>query len=200
MKGASLILLLAGISLVISQRPGAFAEISLDLNETGVNATKDLAKRDIISQKGYSESSYNLIPLALFSQIVNGINYKIFYGAQEKGSDSVDLFEYDIYSGPFSAGADDYTITKSSELEEADTQKLTSDLIRMARLKNAIGRHFFPERKGTKQEEIKKSYKKVLFNTVFHIVNAVVGDQNEKVNLLVIEREDKTFEVISELI
>ena len=179
--------------LITTAIVGNFYQLPIDKNETMINKTKDQAEKDIVSVSGYSKSSYNFYPLALFDQVVNGINYKVYYALQKKGSTSADIIENNYHFAN-----NQYNLIKTETLDTSSNAKtIKKDEMVQERMRNALSKYFFNSKEKVSDISINDIYENVLNHISFYTVQAKVGKNKRSVNVVVMEKEDKSFEVVA---
>jgi hypothetical protein len=77
---------------------GGWTKQSLDRNDTNIDAAFN-AVRSSVLQSANSNESIDLIPVAVFTQVVNGINYKIIAAIKDTTKKSVSLVSSVVYLG-----------------------------------------------------------------------------------------------------
>lgn len=192
---AFVILAIALPSLMSASIVGGFYQLPIDKNETMINKTKEQAEKDIVSKSGYSKSNYNFYPLALFDQIVNGVNYKVYYALQKKGSSSADIIE-----NTYHYANKKFDLVKTKTLDTSGNEKtIKKDEMVKEKMRNALSRYFFDLKLKVSDISINDIYEKVMNHISFYTAQAKVGKDKKNVNVVVMEKEDKTFEVVAYL-
>ena len=191
-------LLIALISFTLCQSLiGAYEEQEINLNYTSILAPINRVKQDLTETKEYSESSYNFYPLSFYTQESEGINSKIFLAVQSKGSSDIDLYAYVIHSD---YNTDELTVLQDFKVRsEDDTEKFSKNEMYQEKIKDGLSRYFFEERLSIVNFSLEKYYKNIFNHVSFYLVSARVGKKKQVENLVLIEREDRTFEVAAHL-
>jgi len=153
-----------------------------------------------LNNNGYYNESYNFYPLVLFTQIVNGINFRLILAVQDAKSTNIRIFDYVVYSGFLNPNLTNIKIIKKNEIDY-DSSYL-DDKISNEKVKNAIAKFYY--QKG-KVEKYEIQYEFNTFNGLIgfkiYIVTVKVNyeENSKEENVIMVKREDKTFEVIAQL-
>jgi hypothetical protein len=153
-----------------------------------------------LNNNGYYNESYNFYPLVLFTQIVNGINFRLILAVQDAKSTNIRIFDYIVYSGFLNPNLTNIKIIKKNEIDY-DSSYL-DDKISNEKVKNAIAKFYY--QKG-KVEKYEIQYEFNTFNGLIgfkiYIVTVKVNyeENSKEENVIMVKREDKTFEVIAQL-
>ena len=111
---------------------GGFVEQVLDLNNTAISEPIELAKQDLITDKEYSQSSYNFYPLGVYTQVIEGgVDTKVLIAVQSKGNNNIELFDYVF-------GVDKEMKQGLKVKEEEDFEKVSNDEMVKAKLNTRI--------------------------------------------------------------
>lgn len=170
---------------------GGFVEQVLDLNNTAISEPIELAKQDLITDKEYSQSSYNFYPLGVYTQVIEGgVDTKVLIAVQSKGNNNIELFDYVF-------GVDKEMKQGLKVKEEEDFEKVSNDEMVKAKLKNGLNRYYYSLKKHIGDFSIEQYYEHILYHMNFYVVEVEAGKKVE--NLVLMEREDKTFDIAAVL-
>ena len=148
-----------------------------------------------ISEQGYSLDETDIIPFGFFKQIVNGINYRILFAVKEKTSNVPTIYDINYHK---SKSEMKMIYAKNPE----NSGKKLSDKDKK-KLENAIAKFYFEKLYKVKEVEIQYEYHNFDGLNKYGVYDVVAQLENEKENfskrMLVVYRNDKTFEVETEL-
>ena len=148
-----------------------------------------------ISEQGYSLDETDIIPFGFFKQIVNGINYRILFAVKEKTSNVPTIYDINYHKAKSEMKMIYAKNPENSgkKLSEKDKKKL----------ENAIIKFYFEKLYRVKEVEIQYEYHNFDGLNKYGVYDVVAQLENEKENfskrMLVVYRNDKTFEVETEL-
>ena len=153
-----------------------------------------------LEKDGYYPESYNFYPIVIFTQIVNGINYRVLLAVQDAKSTNLRLFDFILHSNPLNSYLNESTVLKKEEVDYDNSY--VDDIVTKEKIKNAISKFYY---KTNKVENYEIQYEFNNFNGLngvkIYIVTVKIADEEntKEENVIMLKREDKTFEVIAEL-
>ena len=148
-----------------------------------------------ISEQGYSLDETDIIPFGFFKQIVNGINYRILFAVKEKTSNVPTIYDINYHKAKSEMKMIYAKNPENSGKKLSDKDK--------KKLENAIAKFYFEKLYKVKEVEIQYEYHNFDGLNKYGVYDVVAQLENEKENfskrMLVVYRNDKTFEVETEL-
>jgi len=122
---SSIIVIFLAYSTLCEIHVGSFIKDSFKMNDARIDRAFRLAKEKILSLNDGSQK-IQVIPIAVYHQIVNGINYKIITATKNKDTLKVDLQQTDIYTDPFTEEItfNNYSISSSENLHASKNLQL----------------------------------------------------------------------------
>ena len=148
-----------------------------------------------ISEQGYSLDETDIIPFGFFKQIVNGINYRILFAVKEKTSNVPTIYDINYHKAKSEMKMIYAKNPENSGKKLSDKDK--------KKLENAIIKFYFEKFYKVKEVEIQYEYHNFDGLNKYGVYDVVAQLENEKENfskrMLVVYRNDKTFEVETEL-
>jgi hypothetical protein len=81
---------------------GSYIKDSFNSNDARLNKAFSIVNKEITSKNGGALSSISVVPVAIYHQIVNGVNYKIIAAIKDKKNLKVELTQSIVYTGPIS--------------------------------------------------------------------------------------------------
>ena len=148
-----------------------------------------------ISEQGYSLDETDIIPFGFFKQIVNGINYRILFVVKEKTSNVPTIYDINYHKAKSEMKMIYAKNPENSGKKLSDKDK--------KKLENAIAKFYFEKLYKVKEVEIQYEYHNFDGLNKYGVYDVVAQLENEKENfskrMLVVYRNDKTFEVETEL-
>ena len=173
---------------------GGWNEKELFVENEEYNLTLKSAETYLIEQ-GFSLDETDIIPFGFFKQIVNGINYRILCVVKEKSSKTPTI--YDIN---FRKNNDE---VKMIHAENPETSEGSLTAKEKKEIETAIIKFYFEKLYTIKEWEIKYEYHNLNGLNKYRIYDIEVELENKKENptkrVLIVYRNDKTFEVKMEL-
>ena len=148
-----------------------------------------------ISEQGYSLDETDIIPFGFFKQIVNGINYRILFAVKEKTSNVPTIYDINYHKAKSEMKMIYAKNPENSGKKLSDKDK--------KKLENAIIKFYFEKLYKVKEVEIQYEYHNFDGLNKYGVYDVVAQLENKKENfskrMLVVYRNDKTFEVETEL-
>ena len=148
-----------------------------------------------ISEQGYSLDETDIIPFGFFKQIVNGINCRILFAVKEKTSNVPTIYDINYHKAKSEMKMIYAKNPENSGKKLSDKDK--------KKLENAIAKFYFEKLYKVKEVEIQYEYHNFDGLNKYGVYDVVAQLENEKENfskrMLVVYRNDKTFEVETEL-
>ena len=148
-----------------------------------------------ISEQGYSLDETDIIPFGFFKQIVNGINYRILFAVKEKTSNVPTIYDINYHKAKSEMKMIYVKNPENSGKKLSDKDK--------KKLENAIAKFYFEKLYKVKEVEIQYEYHNFDGLNKYGVYDVVAQLENEKENfskrMLVVYRNDKTFDVETEL-
>jgi hypothetical protein len=92
-------IVLSIIACTLCQAFGSYTRRDLSENNMYIDRVRRFGMQQI--QETNVDSS--LIPISAYSQLVNGLNWKIIYVSHDKNSNAYNLIDSTVYTGPFQA-------------------------------------------------------------------------------------------------
>lgn len=194
------IIILSLLTLTLCDRFGGWTKDSFSSNDLRLEKARTTAEKKFFSDTNAKEEDYIIYPFAVYKQLVNGLNYKIFFAAQNIKTNTLELFDYVIYTGAFGAPVDqvfDYQVIGSKKLAYDSKLKLTNR--KFLQINDALLQYFSPTSNTMSFIDTIQLNENVLYTMSVYVVK--VQTENEKVpqTVIVMEQEDNTFEVVAEI-
>ena len=198
-RNISLAILLIILTSIQSQRLshellGGWNEKELTEKEPDYSQTLQSVET-YISEQGFSLDETDIIPFGFFKQIVNGINYRILFAVKEKTSNVPTIYDINYHKAKSEMKMIYAKNPENSGKKLSDKDK--------KKLENAIAKFYFEKLYKVKEVEIQYEYHNFDGLNKYGVYDVVAQLENEKENfskrMLVVYRNDKTFEVETEL-
>jgi hypothetical protein len=195
-----LLLLLLSMTLCYDIMVGSFTRDSFAKNDAKINSALKLVKSEVSNK--YNNSNLSVIPVALYSQIVNGINYKLIIGLHDISSGKLDLAHAIVYTGPFSVNyaAESASLTFFQKLPDDTTKTLEEE--KFVYLNLAITDYL--KLNGNSLSSINSivSYPNLVYNESYYVVYATLKNQsgNNENQIFVVNYTDEQKFVVAKTI
>ncbi len=148
-----------------------------------------------ISEQGFSLDETDIIPFGFFKQIVNGINYRILFAVKEKTSNVPTIYDINFYKSK-----SEMKIIYAKNPENSGNNLSDKD---KKKLENAVLKYYFEKLYKVKELEIQYEYHNFDGLNKYGVYDVIAQLENEKEKvskrMIVVYRNDKTFEVETEL-
>lgn len=99
MKAVLAILLIAFVSS--ETLVGGWVKRSFEENDMYINRARVAAEKKYFEQTNSDDSTVDVTPVSIYSQLVNGLNFKIILAARNMNTNDLTMHEFTIYNGPF---------------------------------------------------------------------------------------------------
>ena len=198
-RNISLAILLIILTSIQSQRLshellGGWNEKELTEKEPDYSQTLQSVET-YISEQGFSLDETDIIPFGFFKQIVNGINYRILFAVKEKTSNVPTIYDINFHKSK-----SEMKIIYAKNPENSGTNLSDKD---KKKLENAVLKYYFEKLYKVKELEIQYEYHNFDGLNKYGVYDVIAQLENEKEKvskrMIVVYRNDKTFEVETEL-
>ena len=148
-----------------------------------------------ISEQGFSLDETDIIPFGFFKQIVNGINYRILFAVKEKTRNVPTIYDINFHKSK-----SEMKIIYAKNPENSGNNLSDKD---KKKLENAVLKYYFEKLYKVKELEIQYEYHNFDGLNKYGVYDVIAQLENEKEKvskrMIVVYRNDKTFEVETEL-
>lgn len=196
-----LVVLIVSQTLAIDPiRVGSYIKDSFQKNDANIDRAFRMV-RDGILAKSQEKSDLSVVPVAIYRQIVNGINYKIITGIKDSKNLKVELAYGIVYSGPF--GEDHNSQKPTLTLLESLTSdsNLTLEETALISLQGSISDVL--KLTDTTLSKVHKvfSYPNLVYDESYYIVSAQTIKENvSKDKIFILSQEKgKVAQVITQI-
>ena len=198
-RNISLAILLIILTSIQSQRLshellGGWNEKELTEKEPDYSQTLQSVET-YISEQGFSLDETDIIPFGFFKQIVNGINYRILFAVKEKTSNVPTIYDINFHKSK-----SEMKIIYAKNPENSGTNLSDKD---KKKLENAVLKYYFEKLYKVKELKIQYEYHNFDGLNKYGVYDVIAQLENEKEKvskrMIVVYRNDKTFEVETEL-
>ena len=198
-RNISLAILLIILTSIQSQRLshellGGWNEKELTEKEPDYSQTLQSVET-YISEQGFSLDETDIIPFGFFKQIVNGINYRILFAVKEKTSNVPTIYDINFHKSK-----SEMKIIYAKNPENSGNNLSDKD---KKKLENAVLKYYFEKLYMVKELEIQYEYHNFDGLNKYGVYDVIAQLENEKEKvskrMIVVYRNDKTFEVETEL-
>ena len=198
-RNISLAILLIILTSIQSQRLshellGGWNEKELTEKEPDYSLTLQSVET-YISEQGFSLDETDIIPFGFFKQIVNGINYRILFAVKEKTSNVPTIYDINFHKSK-----SEMKIIYAKNPENSGNNLSDKD---KKKLENAVLKYYFEKLYKVKELEIQYEYHNFDGLNKYGVYDVIAQLENEKEKvskrMIVVYRNDKTFEVETEL-
>ena len=198
-RNISLAILLIILTSIQSQRLshellGGWNEKELTEKEPDYSQTLQSIET-YISEQGFSLDETDIIPFGFFKQIVNGINYRILFAVKEKTSNVPTIYDINFHKSK-----SEMKIIYAKNPENSGNNLSDKD---KKKLENAVLKYYFEKLYKVKELDIQYEYHNFDGLNKYGVYDVIAQLENEKEKvskrMIVVYRNDKTFEVETEL-
>ena len=198
-RNISLAILLIILTSIQSQRLshellGGWNEKELTEKEPDYSQTLQSVET-YISEQSFSLDETDIIPFGFFKQIVNGINYRILFAVKEKTSNVPTIYDINFHKSK-----SEMKIIYAKNPENSGNNLSDKD---KKKLENAVLKYYFEKLYKVKELEIQYEYHNFDGLNKYGVYDVIAQLENEKEKvskrMIVVYRNDKTFEVETEL-
>ena len=194
------ICILSLISLVLSQRSGGWIQDTFASNDIRIDRARSTAEAKFFAETNAKEEEFIIYPFAVYKQLVNGLNYKIFFAAQNIKTNTIELFDYIVYTGAFGAPTNqvfDYQVIGTKKLDYDDKLKITNK--KFGKINDAVALYYSPTSNKMSYIETIQVNENVLYTMSIYVVKVQTESQQKPQTLIVMEQDDNTFEVVADI-
>lgn len=198
---AILILSLLALSLCgFGNNMGAWQKDTFASNDIRIDRARSTAEDDFKAKANLKDEEAEIYEIAVYHQLVNGLNYKIFFAVRDANTNTVDLYDYVVYTGPFGPDANgQYEILSSNKLPIENNLSINS--AKFGKLNDACAQ-YVKETKGEKLAYVStvRTNQNVLYSMSIYVVEVQTMAKRMPETVIVVEDEDGKFEVVATLV
>lgn len=194
-----LLLLIPFLSLAICNiKLGGFEKESFASNDMRVDKSWKTTEKEYFRLTGHNEKDVYLYPIAIYKQLVNGINYKISFAAHDRKQNTVKVYEYMVLCGLVAKNDDPFPFEVVSIKELPKNDNIPINNSKYGKINNMVNSFSI-------QNNDKISYvntiqsSESMFNTGVYIVLGQTKKSRKNNSYIVFEDEDGHYDVIAQL-
>ena len=193
----TLILALFNLTLGYNIMVGSYVKDSLASNDARINRAFTIVRDEVLS-KSAGGSNVGVIPVAIYHQIVNGINYKVIAAIKDNRNKKVDLIHSIVYTGPFSEDFANQT-PKITFYEKLPSDLLTIDEFKVQGIKAKLDEHLNSNKATLSKINSIITYPNLVYEESFFLVNAETtqGETTSPQIFIVSQNSDRTFSILN---
>lgn len=177
------------------QLTGGWVKRSFAENDLYIDRARVTAENKFFEETGTNDSEIDLTPLCIYSQLVNGLNFKMVFSARNMKTNALDLYEYVVYTGPFGQSAPQPKVTKSNQLKKG--KPLLFSAAEYTDIHKAISQYYSTSNSLNHVSSVVK-YESPIEELGIFIVKAQLANEKEKKTCVVVEEKGK-LEQIAEI-
>lgn len=193
------IIILSFLALTLCKGFGAMGSWQKDTfaaNDIRIDRARQAAEAKYFQITNEKEEDIELIPLAVYHQLVNGLNYKIIFAARNYNDNSLEFYDYDVYTGPFGSEANNFEYEVLSTAKLPIENNLSINSSKFGKINDACAQYI----KDTRGERIAfvrtlRTNQNVIYNFGIYVVKIQTMAKRLGETVIVLEQEDGTFEV-----
>lgn len=192
---------LSAVTFCFDIRVGSYIKGSFASNDARLNKVFTLVSSNIISKNG-GDPNVTVLPVAVYSQIVNGVNYRIIAAIKDSKNKQVQLANTIVYSGPFTDNYESQNPTISFYEKLPPNTNFSLSAVKEEAIKNAIDTHLG---NNATLEKINNTgsagYPDLVYTEGFYIINAdvTIGSVAANQYFVLNENADKSFTVVQSI-
>ena len=196
-----LILSLLTLSLCgFGSNMGSWQKDTFESNDMRIDRARATAEDDFKAKANLKDDEAEIYEIAVYHQLVNGMNYKIFFAVRDANTNTVDLYDYVVYSGPFGSEPNgQYEILSSKKLPIENNLSINS--AKFGKLNDACAK-YVKDTKGEKLAYVStvRTNQNVIYSMSIYVVEVQTMAKRMPETVIVVEDEDGKFEVVATLV
>lgn len=187
------------LSFTLCSKFGSWTKDSLYQFDYRIDKARTTTEKAFFEKTQFKEEDYLIKPFALYNQLVNGLNYKILFSAQNIKTDEYDIYDYVIYTGPFGESLQDfdYQVISTKKLNFEKILPLTNT--KYENINKVVAKYYSSTSNNLLYIDSIKVNESTSYMMNVYIVTAQTEKYEELQTLIVMEQEDHSFEVVSEI-
>ena len=175
---------------------GSWQKDTFASNDIRIDRARQAAEAKYLQIANVKEDDVELIPLAVYHQLVNGLNYKIIFAARNYNDNSLELYDYNVYTGPFGSEANNFEYEVISTEKLPIENNLSINSAKFGKINDACAQYI----KDTKGEKVAyvstlRTNQNVIYNFGIYVVQIQTMAKRLPETVIVLEHEDGSFEV-----
>ena len=129
------LILVSLLLALVSSRTGGWKRESFEANSMILDRCRQQGEDAIRANFGKNDDTTLVYPLEIYSQLVNGMNYRVVYAFYDMYTDEVEVYTSTIYTGPFGKVGNDFESVNADLLES--TEVPSNDALLLAKIEKA---------------------------------------------------------------
>ena len=129
------LILISLLLALVSSRTGGWKRESFEANSMLLDRCRQEGEDTIRANFGKNDDTTLVYPLEIYSQLVNGMNYKVVYALYDLYTDEVEVYTSTIYTGPFGKVSNDFESVNADLLES--TEIPSNDAVLLSKIEKA---------------------------------------------------------------
>lgn len=172
---------------------GGWTKRSFAENDMLIDRSRVLVEKKFIEEQNLNEGDVEITPIAIYSQIVNGYNFKIVFAARYRETNEFTLHEYKVYCGPF--GSTELNTPKLSATKQlAKGKPLLFAAAQYTNIHKAIMEYYSTQNSLNYVSKVER-YEAPLDDMNIFVAYAKVGDKQEIKTCVLIEENGELQQV-----
>ncbi len=172
---------------------GGWTKRSFEENDMLIDRSRVLVEKKFFEEQNLNEGDAEITPIAIYSQLVNGYNFKIVFAARLRATNEFSLYEYKVYCGPFgSQEVNSPKITATKQL--AKGKPLLFAAAQYTNIHKAIMAYYSTQNSLNYVSKVER-YEAPLDDMNIFVAYAKVGETQEVKTCVLIEENDELQQV-----
>lgn len=186
------ILAILSMSLCLT---GGWKEESLNSNDMIIDRCRRVAEENFFKKNDVKENDVYIYPFAIYSQLVNGMKYKILFAAKNLKKNTIDICETDVYTGP--AGSRDLTFEVLNQNVLPAENNLPINSANFGKITDAVTKYYSKKNEKLSYITTIRTNENVLYNYGVYLVEVQTQKSKNPQTLVVMEKDLRKFEVVA---
>lgn len=179
------------------QRVGSYVRDSFASNDIRIDRAWKTVLAEYHQMSTLKKEEVDIFPIAIYKQLVNGLNYKVFFGSVNKISNELQLFDYVLYTGPLTQSPDPFFFQLTSSKELVDHPDIALRKYEYEQIKKIISFQVEYDKESLVNLSVSRTYINVLGTASIYVVTAEKENQELPENYLIFQDENGKLEMIA---
>lgn len=161
-------------------------------NDMYIDRSRKLAEQQYYTDSNTDNSQVSVVPIAVYSQLVNGINYQIVQAERNRATNALTLHSYVIYKGPMGTNRPTLTVSRSQELKKG--KPLLFAAAEYTDIHKAVSAYYSNANSMNHISSV-VNYESPITDLKIFVVKAQVGDEAELKTCVLLEENGQLKQV-----
>lgn len=180
-----------------NQRVGTYVKDSFRSNDIRIDRAWRTVEREYLAMSNLKDTEVDLFRIAIYKQLVNGLNYKVFFGSLQKSTNELKLFDYVVYTGPLTQSSDPFHFELTSNKELVNDNSISLKKSQSDQIQKLISTLIEKQGDSLVEFTVPRLQVNVLGKASIYVIKVQTKTNKVPKNYLIFKDEDEKLEMIA---